>query len=62
MSPLLLSQLGLEIYTTLDRHLHKKPHIHVRYCEFRASIDIETAEILDGEIPQRQLEISTGLD
>jgi hypothetical protein len=26
----------------------------VRYAEFRASIDIQTAEILDGEIPLRQ--------
>lgn len=40
-----------------DNEKHHKPHIHVRYSEFKAAIDIETAEILDGEIPQRQLRL-----
>jgi len=40
-----------------DNDKHNKPHIHVRYSEFKASIAIETAEILDGEIPQRQLRL-----
>ena len=40
-----------------DNEKHHKPHIHIRYSEFKASIDIETAEILDGEIPQRQLRL-----
>lgn len=37
-----------------DNDKHNNPHIHVRYAEFRASINIQTAEILDGEIPLRQ--------
>ena len=32
-----------------DTDKHNEPHIHVRYAEFTASIDIETAEILDGK-------------
>ena len=40
-----------------DNEKHHKPHIHVRYGEFKASIDIETAEILDGEFPKRQLRL-----
>ena len=40
-----------------DTEKHSKPHVHVRYAEFRASIDINTGEILDGEIPQRQLRL-----
>ena len=33
-----------------DSDRHNKPHIHVRYGEFKSSIDIETAEILAGEL------------
>lgn len=40
-----------------DNDKHYKPHIHVRYAEYRAFVDIETAEILDGEIPLRQLRL-----
>lgn len=40
-----------------DNEKHHNPHIHARYGEFKASIDIETAEILDGEIPGRQLRL-----
>jgi len=40
-----------------DIDKHRQPHIHVRYAEFTASIDIQTAEILDGEIPRRQLRL-----
>ena len=40
-----------------DNDQHHKPHIHIRYSEFKASIDIETGEILDGKIPQRQLRL-----
>jgi len=40
-----------------DSDKHNKPHIHVRYGEFKASIDIETAEVLAGEFPKRQLRI-----
>jgi hypothetical protein len=41
-----------------DTDKHKNPHIHVRYAEFTASIDIQSAEILDGKIPQRQLRLA----
>jgi hypothetical protein len=40
-----------------DNEKHNKPHIHIRYAEFKVSIDIETAEILEGEIPKRQLRL-----
>ncbi len=40
-----------------DNDKHSKPHIHVIYNEFRASIDVETTEVLDGKIPQRQLRL-----
>ncbi len=31
--------------------------LHVRFSEFKASVDIQSAEVLDGEIPQRQLRL-----
>ncbi len=40
-----------------DNDKHNLPHIHVRYAEFNASIDIETGEIIVGEIPRRQLKL-----
>jgi len=40
-----------------DSDKHNKPHIHVRYGEYKASIDIETAELLAGELPKRQLKL-----
>ena len=40
-----------------DTDKHKKPHIHVRYGEFKASIDIETIEILAGNLPTKQLRL-----
>jgi len=40
-----------------DNEKHHQPHIHARYGEFQASIDIETTDVLDGEIPKRQLRL-----
>jgi hypothetical protein len=34
-----------------DNDKHNRPHTHARYAEFTASVDMQTAEILDGEIP-----------
>ena len=38
-----------------DNDKHNRPHIHIRYNEFKASVAIDTAEVLAGEIPKRQL-------
>lgn len=40
-----------------DDDKHNRPHIHTRYAEFSAAVDIQTAELLDGEIPTRQLRL-----
>jgi hypothetical protein len=32
---------------------HAPPHFHVKYNEFRASVDISTLSILDGKMPPR---------
>jgi hypothetical protein len=40
-----------------DNDRHNLPHIHVRYAEFKASINIETGEILAGDFPKKQLKL-----
>lgn len=40
-----------------DNDKHNEPHVHIRYAEFKASMDIRTAEILDGNLPLRQLRL-----
>ena len=36
---------------------NKLPHIHARYAEFEASINIEDGEILSGTLPRKQLRL-----
>lgn len=41
----------------LDTDKHHHPHIHVRYNEFRAVIQIPQGELLEGELPRRQMKL-----
>jgi hypothetical protein len=34
---------------------HNPPHFHVIYSEYRAIIEIESGEILQGSLPSKQL-------
>ncbi|MDR1834824.1 MAG: DUF4160 domain-containing protein [Fusobacteriaceae bacterium] len=34
---------------------HTPPHFHARYNEFKASIDIESLAVLEGNLPSRVL-------
>ena len=36
---------------------HAPPHFHAQYAEFKASITIETLELLEGQLPRRALEL-----
>lgn len=36
---------------------HSPPHFHAEYGEFKASINIQTLEILQGELPRRAQEL-----
>ncbi len=36
---------------------HNPPHIHVYYQEYRAIIDLIEGNILDGEVPSRQMKL-----
>lgn len=46
----------IRLYLIDNKH-HNKPHIHAKYAEFEASIDIADGEILSGELPKKQLRL-----
>lgn len=37
---------------------HPPPHFHVYYNEYKASVDIRTCEITEGELPGRQTKLT----
>jgi hypothetical protein len=39
----------------MDNKHHSLPHVHAKYAEVEASIDITDGEILSGELPRKQL-------
>jgi hypothetical protein len=39
----------------LDTQKHHLPHIHIRYAEFKAVIEIPSGNLLDGELPGKQI-------
>lgn len=41
----------------LDNQHHHSPHLHAKYAEYEASIDIERGELLAGQLPQKQLRL-----
>lgn len=41
----------------LDTQNHNLPHLHARYAEFEASINIDDGEVLAGNIPRKQLRL-----
>ncbi len=51
---------GIVVYMLFnDISQHNKPHIHVYYGEYKASIGID-GELLSGSLPHRQLKIVIG--
>ena len=42
-----------------DTQQHNKPHVHVKYGEYKASIGVD-GELLAGSLPQKQLKIVVG--
>ena len=41
----------------LDEQHHNLPHLHAKYAEFEASIDLADGELLAGELPRKQLRL-----
>ena len=46
---------GIVIFMYYDDHA--PPHFHARYGEYRVQMNIETLEILEGELPRRALSL-----
>ncbi|MGH8583845.1 MAG: DUF4160 domain-containing protein [Gammaproteobacteria bacterium] len=46
----------IRMYLIDNRH-HNLPHIHAKYAEFEASINIENGEILAGKLARKQLRL-----
>ena len=51
--PIVATIDGIKIQFYWDEH--PPAHFHAEYAEYRASIDIETLEVLRGAIPRAQL-------
>ncbi|HAT50489.1 MAG: DUF4160 domain-containing protein [Nitrospirae bacterium] len=43
--------LGIVVFMYFNEH--NPPHVHIRYNEFRAVMDIHSFNILDGHLPAR---------
>jgi hypothetical protein len=41
----------------LDTQKHHLPHVHIRYAEFKAVIEIPSGNFLDGELPGKQMKL-----
>lgn len=41
----------------MDNKHHNLPHIHAKYAEYEASINVFDGEVLAGEIPRKQLRL-----
>jgi hypothetical protein len=48
---------GLIIRMYFSPGEHNPPHFHVYYNEYTATVDIRTCELIDGQIPKRQLKL-----
>jgi hypothetical protein len=41
----------------MDSGHHNRPHIHVKYGEYKASVDIKNGQLLAGKIPPGKLKL-----
>jgi hypothetical protein len=48
---------GILIRMFLGRKEHNPPHFHAYYQEFKAVFNIATGELIDGELPAKQLKL-----
>jgi hypothetical protein len=41
----------------MDTGQHNQPHIHLKYAEHTASVDIKTGQLLAGKLPPKKLKL-----
>lgn len=49
---------GIEITLRTGETNHPRAHFHARYAEYKASISMDTLEVLAGTLPPRALELT----
>ncbi|WP_062428764.1 DUF4160 domain-containing protein [Treponema endosymbiont of Eucomonympha sp.] len=55
--PVLSRFYGVVIKMFFRRSEHNPPHIHALYGEYAGLVDIETGEMLEGDLPERALSL-----
>ena len=55
--PILSSFYGISIKMYFQQSEHNPPHIHAIYGEYVGAIDIQTGELLEGDLPNRALKL-----
>ncbi len=59
MPEILKRLFGLKFHMRYeDDDFHNRPHIHVTYGEFEASIAIDEIEVLAGQLPVKKLKVA----
>ena len=48
---------GIIIRMYFAPHEHQPPHIHAYYGEYKATVDIRTCELLQGNLPKKQTKL-----
>jgi len=49
---------GLVVKMYFKGSEHNPPHIHVLYGEYMGAIDIKTAELIEGDLPEKALSMA----
>jgi len=56
--PVISRFYGLVVKMYFKSSEHNPPHIHVLYGEYMGAIDIKTAELIDGDLPEKALSMA----
>jgi len=49
---------GIKVY--INWHDHMPPHFHAQYGKYQVIVDINTIEVLEGYLPNKQLKMLLG--
>lgn len=55
--PILSNFYGIIIKMYFQQSEHNPPHIHAMYGEYIGVVDIQTGEMLEGDLPKRALSL-----
>lgn len=56
--PIISRFYGLIVKMYFRKSEHNPPHIHIIYGEYSGMIEIETAELIEGDLPKRALSMA----